>query len=125
MWGPLHNLTLQINKELDKQTKKKKAMAKEKEEAISLLPVRKSRRLMGEAPEVVPDEFFMREATPYIPPKSEKEQLQSIEGTIVTILRMCHAVVLRWRFRCLRTGYWRRHFLLFRCIEAGRRQLKR
>ena len=46
------------------------------------MPVRKSRRLMGEAPELVPDEFYMRESKPYIPPKPEKEQLLEIEGTI-------------------------------------------
>lgn len=49
---------------------------------------------MGEAPEVVPDEFFMREATPYFPPKSEKEQQQSVEGTIVFLFPFRHTVVL-------------------------------
>lgn len=38
---------------------------------------------MGEKPEIVVDEFDMRESHPYIPPKSEKEKLMEIEGTIV------------------------------------------
>ena len=47
-------------------------------------PIRKSRRLMGEQPEIIPDEFFTRESHPYIPPKPEKERLMEIEGTIVS-----------------------------------------
>lgn len=69
--------------------KQKKQKKKEQGEAIPLMPVRKSRRLMGEAPELVPDEFYLRESKPYIPPKPEKEQLLEIEGTIV--FRLCHS----------------------------------
>lgn len=46
-------------------------------------PIRKSRRLMGEQPEIIPDEFFTRESHPYVPPKSEKEKLMEEEGAIV------------------------------------------
>lgn len=47
-------------------------------------PIRKSRRLKGEAPEIMADDFYLRESKPYIPPQSEKERLQEEEGTIVT-----------------------------------------
>ena len=46
-------------------------------------PIRKSRRLMGEQPEIIPDEFYIRESHPYVPSKSEKEKLMEEEGTIV------------------------------------------
>ena len=38
---------------------------------------------MGEKPEFILDEFYMRESHPYIPPIPEKERLMEIEGTIV------------------------------------------
>ena len=41
---------------------------------------------MGQKPEFVPEGMFQGEARPYIPPKSEKEQLLEIEGTIVDIM---------------------------------------
>ena len=86
------------------------------------MPVRKSRRLMGEAPELVPDEFYMRESKPYIPPKPEKEQLLEIEGTIVFRLLHSFPVVLRWKLRCHRTGTRRRYLFVFRHAEATRRR---
>ena len=46
-------------------------------------PIRKSRRPMGEQPEIIPDEFYIRESHPYVPSKSEKEKLMEEEGTIV------------------------------------------
>ena len=57
-------------------------------------PIRKSRRLMGEQPEIVPDEFFTRESHPYVPPKSEKEKLMEEEGTIVGLDRCVHRIDL-------------------------------
>lgn len=57
------------------------------EENIPAMPARKSRRLMGEKPEFVPDDVFTGEARPYIPPKSDKEKLLEIEGAIVGSLR--------------------------------------
>ena len=38
---------------------------------------------MGEQPEIIPDEFYIRESHPYVPSKSEKEKLMEEEGTIV------------------------------------------
>lgn len=38
---------------------------------------------MGKAPELVPDEFFTKEARPYIPSRTKKEELMESEGMIV------------------------------------------
>ena len=66
--------------------KQKKKREKVVHEEVPVLPPRKSRRLQGQKPEFIPEDIFQGEARPYIPPKSEKEQLLEIEGTIVDIL---------------------------------------
>ena len=75
--------TVQVTEELAK-SKRKSKKEKTVEATIPSGPIRKSRRLMGEQPEIIPDEFFVRESHPYVPPKSEKEKLMEEEGTIVT-----------------------------------------
>ena len=70
-----------INK--SKNENKKAARRTQHVDIPYLGPVRKSRRLLGEAPEIIPDNVSFGEPKPYIPPKSEKEVLQEEEGKIV------------------------------------------
>ena len=81
-----------MNHELSKGS----TVKKKKEEPIVTGPIRKSRRLMGEKPEFIIDEFDMRESHPYIPPQPEKEKLMEIEGTIVAIriMRMINSPMM-------------------------------
>lgn len=57
-------------------------------------PIRKSRRLQGEAPEIIVDEFYMREPKPFVPSKSEKELLAEEEGKIVGSFVISSIVVI-------------------------------
>ena len=80
--------------EIAKSIKQKKKREKVVHEEVPVLPPRKSRRLQGQKPEFVPEGMFQGEARPYIPPKSEKEQLLEIEGAIVDCLIVLLQIVL-------------------------------
>ena len=86
-------------------------------------PIRKSRRLQGEAPEIIVDEFYMRESKPYVPSKSEKELLAEREGDIVCCFAIASIVVVWWWLWCfwaINTGQSRRsvrHSEKRRCLK--------